>query len=264
MPRVILGCTSTSAGFAMPRSPICLRRRGQIYRNRIDGLAERWFRQGASQRDLGLLRRVVDQAFCSSWGDDALELLGDLAFQDGRFGEALAMYRRLVRGPSRRLRSCWFIPIPRSTWRGLPPRNCSAARPPARSRPARRSSTSSRGSTPRRRAPWPAARVRMRRFSPNRLAADHLAPPSQPDSRWPTFAGSLTRSKVVAGPIDVGSTQWRVELEKVRDESSAGVHAPRRRWPWGGRQFARAALGLPSDRAGGPGDRRRWHAGAGV
>ena len=68
----------------------------EIYRNRIDGLAERWFRQGASQRDLGLLRRVVDQAFCSSWGDDALELLGDLAFQDGRFGEALAMYRRLV------------------------------------------------------------------------------------------------------------------------------------------------------------------------
>ncbi len=68
----------------------------EIYRNRIDGLAERWFQQGASQRDLGLLRRVVDQAFCSSWGDDALELLGDLAFQDGRFGEALAMYRRLV------------------------------------------------------------------------------------------------------------------------------------------------------------------------
>ena len=50
----------------------------------------------SGQRDPALLRRVVDQAFCSSWGDDALELLGDLAFQDGRFGEALAMYRQLV------------------------------------------------------------------------------------------------------------------------------------------------------------------------
>ena len=39
---------------------------------------------------------MVDQAFCSSWGDDALELLGDLAFQDGRFGEALAAYGRIV------------------------------------------------------------------------------------------------------------------------------------------------------------------------
>src|SRR5205823_14551139 len=67
-----------------------------IYRNRVDGLAERWYRQGASRRDVGPLRRVIDQAFCSSWGDDALEFLGDLAFQDGRFGEALSMYGRLV------------------------------------------------------------------------------------------------------------------------------------------------------------------------
>ena len=52
--------------------------------------------EGRTNRDTELLRRVVDLAFCSSWGDDALELLGDLAFQDGRFGEALAMYRKLV------------------------------------------------------------------------------------------------------------------------------------------------------------------------
>src|SRR5208337_4478445 len=67
-----------------------------IYRNRMDSQAERWFREGASRRDAALLRRVVELAFCSSWGDEALELLGDLAFQDGRFGEALAMYRPLV------------------------------------------------------------------------------------------------------------------------------------------------------------------------
>lgn len=42
-----------------------------IYRNRVDGIAERRFRQGAKERDLALLRRVVDHAFCSSWGDDA-------------------------------------------------------------------------------------------------------------------------------------------------------------------------------------------------
>ena len=67
-----------------------------IYRNRMDSQAEHWFLQGQSLRDPALLKRVVDQAFCSSWGDDALELLGDLAFQEGRFGEALAMYRQLV------------------------------------------------------------------------------------------------------------------------------------------------------------------------
>ncbi len=47
------------------------------------------------------------------------------------------------------------------------------------------------------------------------LASDHLAQPSQPDSRWPTFAGSLRRTKIVTGPVDVGSKQWRVELEKI-------------------------------------------------
>ncbi|HKI20841.1 MAG TPA: hypothetical protein VKA15_23315, partial [Isosphaeraceae bacterium] len=67
-----------------------------IYRNRVDAVAERWFREGVSNHNEGSLRRVLDQAFCCSWGDDAIELLGDLAFQDGRFGEAISLYRLLV------------------------------------------------------------------------------------------------------------------------------------------------------------------------
>ena len=47
------------------------------------------------------------------------------------------------------------------------------------------------------------------------LQHDHLAPPAQPDERWPTFAGAPMRSKVVAGSIDVGSLQWKVELPPV-------------------------------------------------
>src|SRR5262249_21225240 len=40
----------------------------QLYRGRVDVQAERWYRRGGADRDRGLLRRVVDQAFCSSWG----------------------------------------------------------------------------------------------------------------------------------------------------------------------------------------------------
>ncbi len=72
-----------------------------IYRNRLDGVAERWFREGASRRDTAMLRRVVELAFCSSWGDEALELLGDMAFQDGRFGEASGDVSPARAGPSR-------------------------------------------------------------------------------------------------------------------------------------------------------------------
>ena len=67
-----------------------------LYRARVDSQAERWFRQGGAARDRAVLRRVVDQAFCSSWGDDALDLLGDLAFQDGQFAEALSSYTQLL------------------------------------------------------------------------------------------------------------------------------------------------------------------------
>ena len=59
------------------------------------------------------------------------------------------------------------------------------------------------------------------------LRSDGLAPPAQPDGRWPTFAGSPTRTRVVPGTIDVGSLQWRVELEPHRAEPGA-VAASRR------------------------------------
>ena len=36
------------------------------------------------------LRRLVDERFCSSVTDQALQLLGDLAFERGEFGEAQA------------------------------------------------------------------------------------------------------------------------------------------------------------------------------
>ena len=83
-------------------------------------------------RYLGAAATVVDLAFCSSWGDDALELLGDLAFQDGRFGEALSMYRQLVLDRPDDTFSL-VHPDPASTWPGSRPRRSSAAPPPARS-----------------------------------------------------------------------------------------------------------------------------------
>src|SRR5262249_6303806 len=58
------------------------------YRDRIDTQARKWVEQGAAQRNARLLRRVVEEAFCSRYGERALDLLGDLAFERGRFEEA--------------------------------------------------------------------------------------------------------------------------------------------------------------------------------
>lgn len=68
----------------------------RVYRARIDAQARKWFEQGAAQRDSRLLQRVVDEAFCSRFGDRALDLLGDLAFARGQFGEAGRWWRLIV------------------------------------------------------------------------------------------------------------------------------------------------------------------------
>ena len=67
-----------------------------LYRSRVDAQAELWFRQGATNHDRASLRRVVDEAFPSSWGDDSLDALGDMAFQEGQFAVALGLYRRVL------------------------------------------------------------------------------------------------------------------------------------------------------------------------
>lgn len=59
-----------------------------VYRRSADTLAETWYRDGIANRDSDLLGRVVDEAFCSSWGDDALFALGELALERGDYARA--------------------------------------------------------------------------------------------------------------------------------------------------------------------------------
>lgn len=53
------------------------------YRALVDGTAESWYREGIQQRDLAPLQQLVERYFCSSWGDDALFAMGELALQRG-------------------------------------------------------------------------------------------------------------------------------------------------------------------------------------
>jgi outer membrane protein assembly factor BamB len=59
-----------------------------LYRERVDRQAEQSFREGVSTRDEELLRRIVDQHFCSSWGDDALLALGEIALERADYAAA--------------------------------------------------------------------------------------------------------------------------------------------------------------------------------
>jgi outer membrane protein assembly factor BamB len=72
------------------------------YQDRVDARAARWLEEGAAARDATLLRKVAEEAFCSRPAERALELLGDLAFEDGRFPEAYAWWCLIARPPDAR------------------------------------------------------------------------------------------------------------------------------------------------------------------
>ena len=65
------------------------------YRGRIDSVAEQLYREGQSRKDENLLARVVREFFASSWCDDALVSLGDLALERGHTAAARRWWRML-------------------------------------------------------------------------------------------------------------------------------------------------------------------------
>ncbi|WP_435005252.1 PQQ-binding-like beta-propeller repeat protein [Tundrisphaera lichenicola] len=184
-----------------------------LYRARVDAQAERWYRQGAASRDRSTLRRVVDQAFCSSWGDDALELLGDLAFQDGAFAEAMSAYVQLL--PDRPDGRALVHPDPSVDLSRIAAKKilCRAA---IGEHPPTEAEIAAFGTEyPKATGPFAGRRGPLAADLAEAIRDDRLAPSAESDGRWPTFAGSTARNKIAPGSIDVGSLQWRVELDPI-------------------------------------------------
>jgi len=67
------------------------------YRGLVDSPAEAWYRQGIAKRDQRLLQRVVDEFFCSHWGDEALFALGEFALEQGEYQAARRHWSRISR-----------------------------------------------------------------------------------------------------------------------------------------------------------------------
>ena len=65
------------------------------YRQGVDATAKSWYQQGIARCDPVRLQRVADQFFCSSWGDEALFALGELALQRGDYQAARNAWTRL-------------------------------------------------------------------------------------------------------------------------------------------------------------------------
>ena len=81
----------------------------KLYRDRVDPVARKWYEQGIANRDPKPLRNIVDQAFASSFGDDALMALGQIALESGDFAAARWDWERIVpvRNPDPAVPQAW-------------------------------------------------------------------------------------------------------------------------------------------------------------
>ncbi len=82
-----------------------------VYRAQVDAQARRWWETGRSQSDRAQVQRVLDRAYASRFGDDALWWLGEQAWHADQPQLALEYWRQLIsadsNGPQHDLRGCW-------------------------------------------------------------------------------------------------------------------------------------------------------------
>ena len=74
-----------------------------LYRQRVDASAQAAYEQALADRDPGRLAGIVDNAFCSSWGDDALWALGEIELERGHHSAARGAWEALIELPPSRV-----------------------------------------------------------------------------------------------------------------------------------------------------------------
>lgn len=216
------------------------------YRRRVDPLAERRYRDGLTARDERMLGRVVAELFCSSWGDDALLALGELALERADYAAARRAWEQispLLRDPNgmslwQALRNIdlaanwpeierrWQAREHPADWLAYPDTQIDLADIRARlvlasiragqlDRAAleldvfRRLHPDAAGQFGGQQGPYVAALERL-------LSSARQWKAEPPTSDWPTFAGSQTRSPnaMMAGPTLVPAWQRPIPLSQ--------------------------------------------------
>ena len=214
-----------------------------LYRGRVDSLAESWYHQAVEQRDEELLQQVVQHAFASSFGDDALYALGELALERGDYSAARRAWERITPlAREREGRPLWIalegIDI-RSKWNELEPLLAAANELPQgliypdtdlepaevlarlvlgsiRERALQRAETELavlQGLFPDARGKWGGKDVVLAAALQDMLEEARTEPPRPSTADWPTFAGSADRNgRAPDVPDDLSHLAWRADL----------------------------------------------------
>ncbi|MBN2578486.1 MAG: PQQ-binding-like beta-propeller repeat protein [Pirellulales bacterium] len=198
----------------------------QLYRGQVDPVAENWYRRGLSARNRRLLRNVVEQAFASRFGDDALLALGDLAFEAGDFDAARWHWERILPHPA----PAGVV----TAWPGYPDTDLDPGTILARlvlvsifegARDRAREELTEMARLHRDARGWLAGREGNFVEILTQILAESAAWPN-PDgffslpkgegTYWPTFAGTPTRNGRLLSGFDAGRPVWKMALPPVR------------------------------------------------
>jgi outer membrane protein assembly factor BamB len=187
-----------------------------LYRSRIDPLAAKWYEQGIAARDSALLSNVVQQALASSWADEALNALGEIALESADYAAARAYWEKIIPRPP---------PDggPR-TWLSVADTDLDLAAIRARlvltsilegSRSRARDELAALAELhPGARGILGGREVDLVEALEALLAESVDWPQPPVDDDWPTFAGAPSRHKTVPRAPDVGRVAWRVPLRE--------------------------------------------------
>ena len=212
----------------------------KLYRGRIDPAARKWYEEGMANHDPRFLRKIVDQCFASSWGDDALLALGDMALESGDYATARWYWERIVPHPPPAGQA--------AAWPGYPDTDLSLASVRARLVLASilegstakaseelqqftRLHAEARGWLGGREVNYVEALGAMLSESASGATASLSSSeastvgqdnrgtrlwPRQPQIfDWPTFAGSPARNTISPRKFDAGPVAWRLPLPQV-------------------------------------------------
>jgi outer membrane protein assembly factor BamB len=189
----------------------------KLYRARVDPVTRKWYEDGLANHDTLLLRKVVEQGFASSWGDDALLTLGDMALESGDYTSARWYWERIIphQPPAGQA----------STWSGYPDSRIDLAAVRARlvlasilegsqakAHDELEQFTRLHGDA---RGRLGGLEVKYAEALGALLSESASWPVAPQDFDWPTFAGSPARNAVYPQKSDVGGVAWRAPLPEV-------------------------------------------------
>ena len=187
----------------------------ETYRQLADPAAKQWFEDGLARRDPQRLQMVVNQAFCSRYGDDALLALGDIALEAGDASRARSYWERILGTEAESTTGATRLAYPDTDL------NLAEVH-------ARIVLVSLLEGAPQR-AKWElehshpllsAATGRLAGRSGNYFEllsklVDSVVPEPivESDANWLTFAGANSRQHPILGEIDIGAPAWKQTLK---------------------------------------------------